>query len=242
MTDRRGLTLIELLVVIAIVGAIVAVGVPAVQAAREAARRTQCSSNLHQLGLGVLQFVDTRGGHFPWTYHGGATESWIVTCSSFLENVQDIRLCPDDPYGETRVTAAATTGSVAGTSYVINEFVAYPTPNSILNYNQLQQTSKLIILFEGAYSRTADDDHVHTSQWYAPGDIEHGLAWNTIISEINPQAHIDTANYLYADGHVDTIPLETIYSWFLQTAPPGLILPCQPNDWRGFQVDSDRRK
>lgn len=90
----RGFTLVELLVVIAIIGVLVALLLPAVQAARESARRTQCTNNLKQIGIGMLNFEISKKHYPPGEFKpaGVPTSGGLAWCAWFLPYIEEQNL------------------------------------------------------------------------------------------------------------------------------------------------------
>lgn len=93
---RGGFTLIELLVVVSIIGILVGLLLPAVQAAREAARRVQCQNNLKQIGLALHNYESTYKT-LPWGAKGGWGQSWTTDILPFIEQGH---LWQETPQGE----------------------------------------------------------------------------------------------------------------------------------------------
>jgi prepilin-type N-terminal cleavage/methylation domain-containing protein/prepilin-type processing-associated H-X9-DG protein len=107
----RGFTLVELLVVITIIGILIALLLPAVQAAREAARRSQCANNVKQLGLAVLNYESLNGAFPPGGIEASKTGSkygiaWLVRILPFCEQ--------DNIYNQLDVVGLGTYGCYAG--------------------------------------------------------------------------------------------------------------------------------
>lgn len=109
-TTRNGFTLVELLVVIAIIGVLIALLLPAVQQARESARRIQCTNNLKQLGLALHNYHDTHLV-FPPGYIVNSGWSWgsFILPQAEQNNVYDQLNQPNVMVDNTTALAAAKT-------------------------------------------------------------------------------------------------------------------------------------
>lgn len=242
MKQRSAFSLTELLVVIALIGVLVALLLPAIQAARAVARAASCKNNMRQIGLGVLQFCDTHQGDFPEYYHAkhqagdvDGLYSWIYTIAPHLESVDEIRLCPDDFLLFER-------RHMKGSSYVINDYLAdEEASDAVRNLNKLRATSRTIVAFEGADQRLEKDphkyvatdqdgdgkpdeyafaqpksEHAHCSQWFSEVYVQNDLVEFAVKHDIQPDRHTDLAHYLFADGHVDVIAAVQIDQWIEQ--------------------------
>jgi prepilin-type N-terminal cleavage/methylation domain-containing protein len=178
LRGRQGFTLVELLVVIAIIGVLVALLLPAVQAAREAARRAQCANHLKQIGLACLNYESAKG-ELP---AGSTAQDHLINSSYFTTWTVDIL-----PYNELaslhRLHDPKQDMSHANNKALRETFVpTYLCPSDVL-----QQSARL---FQPQSGEKADI----AGAWYAPGSYRamsgRSRALNGQEYWDNPEAHL----------------------------------------------------
>jgi len=204
-----GFTLIELLVVIAIIAILAGLLLPALARSKEKGRQIACVSNLKQIGLAIRMYADDNGGWMPTTTHGttATNVSWIYQLSRYLANVDRVKLCPSDRKWRARLEAGAS-------SYTLNEYTSVdltdPFGNIIETYrnlDRLRSQSSTMITFEISDHAGASvfSDHTHSRSW---------KTWADVTNDIAPFRHMASANYLFADGHVELIKASHLKAMF----------------------------
>ena len=208
---RCAFTLIELLVVIAIIAVLAALAVPAVNGAMESSQRSKCASNMRSIGAGIHLYAADNNGRLPSINCINPDSTWIEQLQPYLgTNYTSVRVCPADP------AAAQKLQSAHATSYLMNERVeadsfvdenGQPVPGEAV-FNRLvniTNPSRAIIMFIGNTNKTATGtDHIHSGVMKSWGGVR-GEIWPDAFGGGATDGSAGSANYLFADGHVQNI-------------------------------------
>jgi prepilin-type N-terminal cleavage/methylation domain-containing protein/prepilin-type processing-associated H-X9-DG protein len=190
---QTGFTLVELLVVISIIGVLIALLLPAIQAARESARRSQCTSNLRQVGLAIEQYLQSQGTNGKFPNCANYTKSIPTDLPSLMEVIgpwceitdatkekSELFHCPSDrDYPDAEQSGHVTFFDAQGTSYEYDPGGRY------------RGKTRMQVLL----GRDRNEPRSSTIVWIANDfDNFHGS-----------EREDGSRNYLYLDGHVDAI-------------------------------------
>ncbi len=225
-------TLIELLVVIAIIAILAAILFPVFARARENARRSSCQSNLKQLGLGILQYVHDYDEKYPAPRLGAGTDprnNWALLSQPYLKSTQ-IFTCPSDS-GTAPITSSWFPTGAANfrTSYIYNNgFSASPFSGGSGGIAAAAFTDvvKTVMVTDGGTQPGTGTPTSDPLQWTVKprawiladatnadvtgdGTLTTGNSSN--FAAPNPR-HLETANVLWADGHVKSARVETFFN------------------------------
>lgn len=195
MNHKRGITLIELLAALTVIGILTAMLLPAVNAARHSALRTQCMNNLRQIGIAHHGFLNT-SGTFP---SAGSTMPWTVQLAPFLEQEWLLRswdYC-EDAYSSPTNSRLATQSIGAFLCPSVEVLRTEPNGWVVSNY---ACNSQLL----GMSPAACIDGLSHTVLGFEVAGA-NGMAWATgpaLLPGSYADQHCDIQHQLLADGSI----------------------------------------
>ncbi|BDI31192.1 hypothetical protein CCAX7_32430 [Capsulimonas corticalis] len=154
---RRGFTLIELLVVIAIIAILAAILFPVFAKAREKARQISCASNLRQIGIGILQYVQDNDENYPTgAQNCPLGQGWAGRVYPYIKSTAVFK-CPDDP-SPAPPTGSYTLSYSANFNFLRTDGGSANDPHSGQNLASLRSPAKTVFLCEteGDYAPLLD--------------------------------------------------------------------------------------
>lgn len=233
---RKAFTLIELLVVIAIIAILAAILFPVFARAREQARKASCMSNLKQIGIAVMMYVQDYDETYPIAnLYATPQRFWYSVLDPYTKSKQ-VFVCPDvgvaGPYGNYfgddglratndyawNICGTHSYATIAGVAGVGNGFGyyygAYCTPGGTghpVTLSTVQESSATILITDppsSGYSAGSAYGIGYSSEQYMPV-LHGGQPWTTTATTITDFS--GGGNYLFADGHVKFLQANVAY-------------------------------
>jgi prepilin-type processing-associated H-X9-DG protein len=219
----EGFTILEVLAVFTVIVVLAALLVPTLRQGTMQARQAKCLSNQRQIGLAIQLYAADHQGELPQSTHTTgrrrAEESWIFALSSYVDDVEQIRICPAESPARQR-----TIRTLNATSYVVNDLV-FDDP-VYFRQTAIPFPSRTLLLATLSEHRTPSitSDHIHGAEW---------TSWNHALRDIEPDRHRlggraadrtnGSANYLFADGHAENLTAQNFKSHFDRGLNPAAV-------------------
>lgn len=207
---REAFTLIELLVVIAIVAILAAILFPVFARARENARRTSCLSNLKQIGLGMMMYVQDYDETYP-----NANNPYLPERLDPYIKSEQLFMCPSSPFTGS--------GVLSGNYSASRTIMPLASENKTVKLAEIEAAANVYLITEGG-GYVISPDYVANpvgNRWYLPGSRRFvGRAASAFSTALNAWAipdyegdgrHFDGVNVVFADGHAKWTKVAEVY-------------------------------
>ena len=196
-TKSPAFTLVELLTVVTIVAVLTSLGLAATRGVTEKTRATRCLNDLRQVGIALQLYVGDNGGRFPNTSHQGVAASWTNTLADFLKTNFLGRCC-------------AVLKHRSKLTYAWNDSLADAQGYGVMA-SSVRAPSRTMAVTELATNLTGEHFHFAGKRGGASR-----ITPNQFRAEVNVTCHGSSANYVFADGHVENLRWTEVQSRLTQ--------------------------
>ena len=196
-TKSPAFTLVELLTVVTIISILSTLGLAATRGVTEKTRATRCLNDLRQVGIALQLYVGDNGGRFPNTSHQGVAASWTNTLADFLKT-NFLGRCCAVPKHRSKLT------------YAWNDSLADAQGYGVMA-SSVRAPSRTMAVTELATNLTGEHFHFAGKRGGASR-----ITPNQFRAEVNVTCHGSSANYVFADGHVENLRWTEVQSRLTQ--------------------------